>query len=251
MFLGVTEPGIIAAEAPNPVVNKLVIMPNIEQRLEAFVRIGHGFVVFPGGVGTVEEILYLLSILSDPDNQHNSIPLIFTGPRSSKDYWAQLQQFLVDTLGTNIKRHFRVVLDAPEKVAQLLERHMAKLQSQQERLDQSACFNWGLTIPAVLQHAFEPTHKNMRALRLLDGQSTSQHAAVLRQLFSGIVAGNVKEDGIRAVKKHGPFEIAINAEYTDSIDQLLSSFAKANRMRLPGKPYEPCYRVLAAAQQND
>ena len=62
-YLGLTEPGIIAAESPNPIVNKLVIMPDIEKRLEAFVRTGHGIVVFPGGAGTAEEILYILGIL--------------------------------------------------------------------------------------------------------------------------------------------------------------------------------------------
>ena len=50
-YLGISEPGIIAAESPNPIVNELVIMPDIEKRLEAFVRAGHGIVVFPGGAG--------------------------------------------------------------------------------------------------------------------------------------------------------------------------------------------------------
>ena len=36
-YIGITEPGIIAAESPNPIVNHLVIMPDIEKRLEAFV----------------------------------------------------------------------------------------------------------------------------------------------------------------------------------------------------------------------
>jgi len=62
-YLGISEPGIIAAESPNPIVNDLVIMPDIEKRLEAFVRTGHGIVVFPGGAGTAEEILYILGIL--------------------------------------------------------------------------------------------------------------------------------------------------------------------------------------------
>ncbi|MBU0835931.1 MAG: DUF4478 domain-containing protein, partial [Gammaproteobacteria bacterium] len=62
-YLGLTEPGIIAAEAPNPIVNELVILPDIEKRLEAFVRVGHGIIIFPGGVGTAEEFLYLLGIL--------------------------------------------------------------------------------------------------------------------------------------------------------------------------------------------
>jgi hypothetical protein len=43
-YIGITEPGIIAAESPNPIVNALVIMPDMEKRLEAFVRTGHGIV---------------------------------------------------------------------------------------------------------------------------------------------------------------------------------------------------------------
>src|SRR5690606_21772687 len=35
-YIGITEPGIIAAESPNPIVDNLVIMPDIEKRLEAF-----------------------------------------------------------------------------------------------------------------------------------------------------------------------------------------------------------------------
>ena len=62
-YVGITEPGIIASESPNPIVNSLVIMPDMEKRLEAFVRLGHGIIVFPGGVGTAEEILYLLGVL--------------------------------------------------------------------------------------------------------------------------------------------------------------------------------------------
>ncbi|MEX2320066.1 MAG: nucleotide 5'-monophosphate nucleosidase PpnN, partial [Saccharospirillum sp.] len=65
-YLGLTEPGIIAAEAPNPIVNELVILPDIEKRLEAFVRVGHGILIFPGGAGTAEELLYLLGILLHP-----------------------------------------------------------------------------------------------------------------------------------------------------------------------------------------
>ena len=39
-YIGLTEPSIIAAEPPNPMVSELVIMHDIEKRLEAFVRIG-------------------------------------------------------------------------------------------------------------------------------------------------------------------------------------------------------------------
>src|SRR6478736_2873873 len=82
-YIGITEPGIIAAESPNPIVNHLVIMPDIEKRLEAFVRMAHGIIVFPGGVGTAEEILYLLGILLRDENAHLPFPLVFAGPTSA------------------------------------------------------------------------------------------------------------------------------------------------------------------------
>ncbi len=85
-YVGITEPGIIAAEPPNPIVSELVIMPDIEKRLEAFVRLGHGVVVFPGGVGTAEEIFYLLGILLHPENKYLPFPLILTGPSTSKTH---------------------------------------------------------------------------------------------------------------------------------------------------------------------
>ena len=93
-YLGITEPGIIAAEAPNPIVNDLVILPDIEKRLEAFVRTGHGVVVFPGGAGTAEEILYILGILLHPDNKNMPFPLIFTGSDSSENYFNSTIKFL-------------------------------------------------------------------------------------------------------------------------------------------------------------
>ena len=98
-YLGVTEPGIIAAEPPNPIVSQLVIMPDIEKRLEAFVRLAHGIVIFPGGAGTAEEILYLLGILLDPANRELPFPLIFTGPADAVDYFGRIHEFIGATLG--------------------------------------------------------------------------------------------------------------------------------------------------------
>ncbi|MCP4274323.1 MAG: DUF4478 domain-containing protein, partial [Gammaproteobacteria bacterium] len=82
-FIGITEPGIIAAESPNPMVNELVIMPAIEKRLESFLSLGHGVIIFPGGVGTMEEILYLMGILLDKANKDIPFPVILTGNKKS------------------------------------------------------------------------------------------------------------------------------------------------------------------------
>lgn len=106
-YIGVTEPGIIAAESPNPIVNHLVIMPDIEKRLEAFVRIGHGILVFPGGVGTAEEILYLLGILLREENADLPFPLILTGPTIAAQYFEQIDRFIRLTLAMQLPRATR------------------------------------------------------------------------------------------------------------------------------------------------
>src|SRR3546814_8427888 len=84
----------MAAESPNPIVNHLVIMPDIEKRLESFVRLGHGIVVFAGGVGTAEEILYLLGILLRDENEKLPFPLVLTGPTAASPYFEQIDQFI-------------------------------------------------------------------------------------------------------------------------------------------------------------
>ena len=117
-YLGLTEPGIIASESPNPIVNSLVVMPDIEKRLEAFLRIGHAFIVFPGGAGTVEELLYILGILNHSANHELLFPLILTGPSSARDYFEALNQFLVSTLGEEIQQFYQIIIDDPVKVSQ-------------------------------------------------------------------------------------------------------------------------------------
>ena len=58
-------------------------MPDIEKRLEAFVRVAHSIIVFPGGAGTAEEILYLLGILLHPENKDLPFPVVFTGRQAA------------------------------------------------------------------------------------------------------------------------------------------------------------------------
>jgi hypothetical protein len=48
----------------------------------------------------------------------------------------------------------------------------------------------------------------MRALRLSADAPRHELVADLRRAFSGIVAGNVKEPGIRQIREHGPWELS-------------------------------------------
>ena len=83
----------------------------------------------------------------------------------------------------------------------------------------------------------------MAALELHRNQDSHELASNLRRAFSGLVAGNIKEYGIRAIESHGPFEISGEKELMSAMDQLLASFVSQGRMRLAQKSYRPCYRV--------
>jgi len=243
-YIGLTEPGIIAAESPNPIVNHLVIMPDIEKRLEAFVRVGHGIIVFPGGVGTAEEILYLLGILLHPDNAGVPFPLIFTGPRQSAAYFEQIDRFLRLVLGPEVAQLYRIVVDDPETVARTMVKGIDKVRHNRMDTKDAFFFNWALQVPLAFQQPFRPTHEAMRALQLHRDRPRHELAADLRRAFSGIVAGNVKEEGIHAIDRHGPFQIDGDADIMLALDGLLRAFVAQQRMKLPdGTPYVPCYEV--------
>ena len=244
-YIGITEPGIIAAEPPNPIVNNLVIMPDIEKRLEAFVRVGHGIVVFPGGAGTAEEILYLLGILLDPRNADQTFPLIFTGPAESGAYFEHIHDFIGATLGPAAQQRYRVIVGDPPSVAREMVRAMGDVREWRRRSNDSYNFNWLLHIPPEFQHPFEVSHRNMAALELRRAMPANVLAANLRRAFSGIVAGNVKEYGIRAIEQHGPFELHGEPGLVSRLDALLTAFVGQRRMKIAAGEYRPVYRLVA------
>jgi len=243
-YIGITEPGIIAAESPNPIVNELVIMPDIEKRLEAFVRLAHGIVVFPGGVGTAEEILYLLGILLREENAGLPFPLILTGPTMAAPYFEQIDRFLRLTLGEAATSRYEIVIGDPAAVARKMDAGIRKVREARIAAKDSFYFNWGIHIPLEFQRPFVPTHEAMAALDLHHGRPAPALAADLRRAFSGIVAGNVKEEGMRRVEQHGPFLIHGDADMMQALDGLLRAFVEQRRMKISGE-YKPCYRVVA------
>ncbi|MDH3989622.1 MAG: nucleotide 5'-monophosphate nucleosidase PpnN [Gammaproteobacteria bacterium] len=243
-YIGITEPGIIAAESPNPIVNALVIMPDMEKRLEAFVRTGHGIVVFPGGVGTAEEILYLLGILLHPENQDLPMPLIMTGPLESRSYFDQIDEFIGATLGEEAQKRYTIVIDDPEKVGRMMREGLAEVRSFRRLHGDAYYFNWRLKIDHDFQKPFTATHESMRSLDIREGLPTHVLAANLRRAFSGIVSGNVREDTIASIEKDGPFEICATGPYMKLLDQLLASFVSQGRMKIASDSYKPCYRVV-------
>ncbi|MBW3139997.1 nucleotide 5'-monophosphate nucleosidase PpnN [Ferrimonas balearica] len=242
-FLGLTEPSIIAAEPPNQIVNELVILPDIEKRLEAFVRLAHGIIIFPGGVGTAEELLYLLGILLHEENRDQPLPVVLTGPQSSRAYFDEINAFIGATLGPEAQSRYHIIIDDPQAVARYMKQQLADVKSFRLSVDDAFAFNWRLKIEPEFQLPFEPDHDTMANLDLRPMANKAMLAGHLRKAFSGIVAGNVKAQGVKAIRQRGPFRIHGDPAMMARLDTLLSAFVDQGRMKLPGSVYYPCYEI--------
>src|SRR6056297_642197 len=179
-YVGISEPGIIAAESPNPIVNELVILPDIEKRLEAFVRMGHGIIVFPGGVGTAEEILFLLGVLLNPDNRQMPFPLIFTGPASAAEYFEEIDQFVRAALGDETAERYSIIIDDPAAVAREMKSGLETVRDWRVETKDAFYFNWMLNIEPQFQVPFEATHEAVAALPISRDLPRHELAANLR-----------------------------------------------------------------------
>ncbi|MBM3512634.1 MAG: LOG family protein [Alphaproteobacteria bacterium] len=243
-YIGLTEPSIVAAEPPNPIVNHLVIVPDIEKRLEAFVRLGHGIIVFPGGVGTAEEILHLLGILLLPENAKQPMPVVLTGPRAAAPYFERLDEFIGLTLGHEAQARYRIIIDDATEVARAMMTGLDAVRHHRKSIDDAYNFNWTLDIPPAFQLPFDVTHDSVAALDLYLDRPVHVRAANLRRMFSALVAGNIKEPGIRQIEAKGPFVIKGDRRLMQALDSLLTQFVAQKRMKISGD-YKPVYKIAS------
>lgn len=243
-FVGISEPGIIASESPNPIVNNLIIMPDIEKRLEAFVRLAHGIIIFPGGVGTAEELLYLIGVLLHPKNKDMPFPVVITGPPSSESLLRKFDSFVKLTIGEEAASKYQIILD-PVEVARTMKQGIADVKEYRKEMDEGYGYNWSLEIDDDFQKPFPPIHSEIEKLEINKTLEPHVLAANLRRLFSVIVAGNVKPEGIAAVEKYGKFKLNCDPEIMTHLEELLNEFVVENRMKLPSdKGYDPCYELV-------
>jgi predicted Rossmann-fold nucleotide-binding protein len=242
-YIGLTEPSIVAAESPNPIVSQLVILPDIEKRLEAFVRIGHGFIIFPGGAGTAEEILFLLGVLLDPANAQQHTALVLTGPESARAWLEQIHEFIGLTLGAEAQARYRIIIEDPAAVARAMADGISKVRRYRRQVSDAFNFNWTLAIPPAFQLPFEVSHESIEGLRLHLDQPVHERAANLRRIFSAIVAGNIKSYGMQMIAEKGPFKIHGDPRLMKPLDSLLAAFVAQGRMKLSGE-YRPVYQVV-------
>jgi len=154
-----------------------------------------------------------------------------------------VDEFLVDTLGDEIRSFYQIAVNEPAVVARHVKDGIAAVRAYRKKHRDAFYFNWRLRVEPGFQQPFLPTHQNMADLNLGNNQAPHEFAANLRRAFTGIVTGNVKEEGITAIQTHGPFQIRGGERFSAQLDKLLQSFIADQRMRLPGTDYRPCYEV--------
>jgi hypothetical protein len=97
-----------------------------------------------------------------------------------------------------------------------------------------------------MKRPFEVDHESMAALKLDSSLPPGELAVNLRQAFSGIVAGNVKDKGVRLVREKGPFSLHGDPAIMQAMDGLLESFVARGRMKLAAHEYYPCYTISSS-----
>ncbi|NMV42712.1 DUF3412 domain-containing protein, partial [Vibrio parahaemolyticus] len=118
-----------------------------------------------------------------------------------EEYFRSIDEFIRDTLGEEGQKHYEIIIDDPAEVARIMKRSMDSVRLHRKEKGDAYSFNWSLKIEPNFQLPFEPTHESMEQLDLSLDQEPQVLAANLRQAFSGIVAGNVKAEGIREIER--------------------------------------------------
>jgi pyrimidine/purine-5'-nucleotide nucleosidase len=182
--------------------------------------------------------------LLDPANSEQPLPVVFTGPPSAAEYFGQIDRFIAATLGDAARKRYKIVIGDPAQAAREVARGMEQVREFRRAKSDAYNFNWLLKIPPEFQRPFEPTHEAMAKLELRRDLEPHVLAANLRRAFSGIVTGNVKEQGVQAIEALGPYELHGDKTIMQLLDGLLSAFVAQKRMKLAGE-YRPCYRLVA------
>jgi hypothetical protein len=136
------------------------------------------------------------------------------------------------------------VTGRPEEVARHIYEGVSRVRLDRRRTGDAYYFNWRLMVDPLFQQPFLVSHEAMSSLDLSGELQDHMLAANLRRAFSGIVTGNVKDEGVRAVESYGPYEIHGDTVIMEELDRLLRAFVSQGRMRLPGATYTPCFRVV-------
>lgn len=234
-FIGFTEKNILAAEAPNELVNRLLVFQTVEHRMEAFIRAAHRGRAHPGGPGTMEEILTMLALLSDPANKGIEYPFDLVEREGGK-YFKALVKFLDTCFGNALEGLFTLHCCAPAVYARYVAEETPKMPIRY-------IWNDEFTFDERLQRPFEVTFESMESLDLSRDQDVFDLLVNLRRFFSAIVHLSVKDpDMLDSWGDDRPL-IKGDKDIVKAANGLVKALEDQDRIH-PNKKYAQPYRIV-------
>lgn len=112
---------LVAQEAPNPYLDKFVIFRRFFVRKVMLVKYSYGFIVMPGGFGTLDEVFEIATLIQTGKVQ--DFPVVLMG----SDFWEDLLGFLRSRLVATGKIAAEdldrfIVTDSPEEAVAVMRR---------------------------------------------------------------------------------------------------------------------------------
>ncbi|WP_320170563.1 PpnN family nucleotide 5'-monophosphate nucleosidase [Maridesulfovibrio sp.] len=233
-FIGFSEKQILAAEAPNELVTRLLTFPTIEERMEAFIRASHRGKVHPGGPGTIEEIMTMLALLSTPENK--DIPYSFDlVEKGGGVYFKELVEYLNICFGDALDGLYNVHVGTARTYANFLAHDIQKLNTRY-------LWNDDLTFDPRMQEAFEVTFESMEELDLSRDQEVFSLLINLRRFFSSVVHLTVKDPDLLDSWGDDRPLVRGDSDIVRATDEFVRKLVRQGRIH-PGKNTSPVYRI--------
>ncbi len=233
-FIGFSEKAILTAEAPNELVNRLIVYPVIEARMEAFIRASHRGKVHPGGPGTIEEIMTMLALLSMPENK--DVPFAFEMVEKADGvYFKELVAYLKTCFGNELDDYYKLFLGHPRDYARYVAESTRKLSMRY-------LWNDAFTFAKRLQEPFEVNFESMEQLDLSRNQEPFSLLINLRRFFSAIVHISVKDQEMLDSWGTDRPLIKGDKDIVRATDALVRKMEKQGRIH-PNRKYVHPYRT--------
>lgn len=234
-FIGFTEQGILAGEAPNNLLSDLLVFPNIEMRMEAFIRASHRGRVHPGGTGTMEEAMTFLGMKIHPKNDGLLYPFdLIESPEGN--YMRTLQNFFRECFGNALDGLMEFHIETPA------EYHQHVLKTNKD-LQIDRLWNHELHIPPEIQTPFEVTFDSMEALDLTRDQEPFLLIVNLRRFFSGMVYLIVKNPQMVESWSGDRPKIRGDKKIIEAVDRLVRWFNREKRLKIKHEFKDLPYRI--------
>lgn len=223
--VGLTELGILAKEAPNGALSDLVTFPNIEERMEAFIRSAQFGIALRGGAGTMEEILVFAGLMNHAGNAGEKYPFYLFEPSDGTQYFAQIKEFIGKTAGDSVSDLFTWHAGTPQECVQ-------RIQIPCERIAQCTPGHWNdsLVVPEGFLSPFEAKRDDFEALVLSRDRAVPDFLCDLRRLFSGLVTVTVKKPELSREYREDRPRVRVQSAIRVEMEKLLQMMQKEKRI---------------------